>query len=375
MSIYAGGEFLCLNVCSALQEMGYRVSLACDVFRPSEFERLYGLGNVMEKCDHVNIPDLHIDFPHFVLLQRAAYVERVRKIFSLSDADIVFSTQSSHFIVPRRMFHFVYDAGDVLSYPAGLGPLRSSGSRPGPKGFSYRVVNKILWGKRPQSQDWFFAVGSNVLSDLRNRGYRNSSMAFPPCRANFRPRTPKKKQVVQSARIVPNKRLELYFEMAARLPDFEFILVGRNDPLLQKQYPGYLDQLLSKRPNNVTYVEGSTRSRPELVEESKVYVYTGDEKGIVLSLVEAIGAGCFPFSPVGTGAADVLRALNVGEVFNTMEEAVVRIRLALERQISKDELNVLSERAKMLGPEAFKQWITKIAQTGRPILPDGSEAS
>src|SRR6266704_792861 len=305
MSIYAGGEFLCLNVCSALQEMGYRVSLACDVFRPSEFERLYGLGNVMEKCDHVNIPDLHIGFPHFVLLQRAAY-----------------------------------DAGDVLSYPTGLGPLRSSGSGPGPKGFSYRVVNKILWGKRPQSQDWFFAVGSNVLSDLRNRGYRNSSMAFPPCRANFRPRTPKKKRVVQSARIVPNKRLELYFEMATRLPDFEFILIGRNDPLLQKQYPGYLDQLLSKRPNNVTYVEGSTRSRPELVEESKVYVYTGDEKGIVLSLVEAIGAGCFPFSPVGTGAADVLRALNVGEVFNTMEEAVVRIRLALERQISKDELNV-----------------------------------
>src|SRR5438128_10381119 len=118
MSIYAGGEFLCLNVCSALQEMGYRVSLACDVFRPSEFERLYGQGNVMEKCDHVNIPDLHIDFPHFVLLQRAAYVERDSKIFSLSDADIVFSTQSSHYIVPRRMFHFVSVAAKVLTYQA-----------------------------------------------------------------------------------------------------------------------------------------------------------------------------------------------------------------------------------------------------------------
>ncbi len=301
LSSYAGGEYLCLNVCEALQEMEYHVSLACDVFRPSDIERIYGLGRVMEKCSHVRIPEFRAPIQRFMVLQRLLYAIRVWPMLRDTDADIVFSTQSSPFIIPQRIFHFVYNADDLFSYPPAATPPNHHHTDKGPRKLYFDAMKKatrFLWRKRPESQDWLFAIGSNVLGDLRKRGYRNSSLAFPPCRVNFKPRFPKKKQVVQAARIIPEKRLELYFDIASRLPEYRFYLVGRDAPLSRKLYPGYSTRLLSRLPRNVTYVDAFVRERPELLEESKVYVYTGAERGIGLALVEAIAAGCIPFLPL-----------------------------------------------------------------------------
>lgn len=350
--------------------MGYRVTLATNSFLPSELERLYGLGQVIEECNLTGIPEFKPSFSRLMVLQRASYVKRFERMFKNSDAQVVFSTQSSPFIVRPRMFHFVYDAGDILSYPAGLGPLRYSSSVYGSKRLYDRVLNRILWRNRSRDRDWFFALGSNVLKDLESKGYGNSSMALPPCRIDFRPRLPKKKQIVQAARIVPNKNLERYFAIAARLPDYQFLLIGRNDPSLRRTSKEYFDHLMSLCPPNVRYFESSVRDHPELLEESKVYVYTGNEKGIVLSLIEAIGAGCIPISPQGTGAADVQQILQVGYVFDTVEDAAAKIREAVNTELSDSKLLEVSKRAKKFGPTAFKGWIKELVESGIPPIPE-----
>lgn len=370
LSFYAGGEYLCLNVCQALQEMDYRVTLASDSFRPAEFERLYGLGRVIGDCDYVRIPEFKPNFTRLIALQRAGFVERIQRMFKDVDAEVVFSTQSSPFIVRRRMFHFVYDAGDVLSYPAGLGPLRDT-VRSGSKGIYNRLLNKLLWGARAPEQDWFFALGSSVLNDLRSNGYRNCSLALPPSRLDFKPRFPKKNQVVQAARIVPNKRLERFFAIAKRLPNYRFFLIGRKDTWLYSTNQGYVDKLLSSLPSNVEYIDSPVRDHPELLEESKIYVYTGDEKGIGLSLIEAIGAGCMPFSPKATGGSEVQQILGVGEAFENVEDAVAKIRGTLETEIPRSRIIEVSETAKKFSPYVFKEWIGEIARTGKPQSPGG----
>ena len=352
--------------------MDYRVTLASDSFRPAEFERLYGLGRVIADCDYVRIPAFKPNFLRLIAIQRAGFVERIQRMFKEVDAEVVFSTQSSPFIVRRRMFHFVYDAGDVLSYPAGLGPLRDT-VRNGPKGIYNRLLNRLLWHARAPEQDWFFALGSSVLNDLRTNGYRNCSLALPPSRLDFKPRFPKKKQVVQAARIVPNKRLERYFAIAAQLPDYRFFLIGRKDAWLHSTNQGYVDKLLSSLPSNVEYLDSPVRDHPELLEESKIYVYTGDEKGIGLSLIEAIGAGCMPFSPKGTGGAEVQQILGVGEVFETVEEAAVKIRETLEADIPRSRALEVSETAKKFSPYVFKEWIREIARTKTPQPPGGMD--
>ena len=112
------------------------------------------------------------------------------------------------------------------------------------------------------------------------------------------------------------------------------------------------------------YVDALVSERPELLEESKVYLYTGVERGIGLALVEAIAAGCIPFSPPDVGATDILRASGVGDVYNTAEEAAVKIRASLEQELGEDEILEISERARRFSPEVFKQWIRKIVESG-----------
>ena len=316
----------------------------------------------------MRIPTFKPNFSRLVAIQRAGFVERIQRMFKDVDADIVFSTQSSPFIVRRPMFHFVYDAGDVLSYPAGLGPLRDT-LRTGSKGIYNRLLNRLLWNGRAREQDWFFALGSNVLNDLRTHGYENCSLALPPSRLDFKPRFPKKNQIVQAARIVPNKRLERYFAIAARLPDYRFFLIGRKDAWLRSTNQGYVDKLLSSLPSNVEYLDSPVRDHPELLEESKIYIYTGNEKGIGLSLIEAIGAGCMPLSPKGTGGSEVQQILGVGEVFETVEEAVAKIQKTLEADIPRSKIMEVSETAKKFSPDVFKEWIRKIARTRTPQPP------
>jgi glycosyltransferase involved in cell wall biosynthesis len=195
------------------------------------------------------------------------------------------------------MFHFVYNADDLYGYPTYAAPVerpyRGMGLR---RAYfaTLRRAKKLLWEKESVRHDWFFAVGRQVLQDLKRRRLQNSSLAFPPCRVNIAPKMPKKRQAVQFARLIPDKRLELYIEMASNIPEHEFILVGRRDSLSETLYPGYADKLTSTLPSNMTYVESTLRERPDLLQESQVYIYTGKERGIVLTMAEAIAAGCIP---------------------------------------------------------------------------------
>ncbi len=361
-SSYAGGEFLCLNVCDALQEMGYHVRLASHVFRPAHMERMYGLGDVMEKCEHVQIPEFRATSRTFLGLRKLMYARRIQPMFWNNHADIVFSTQSSSFIVPQRMFHFVYSSRDLLAYPAAAAPFRAQ-----TKGFRSVYLDCLKWSWKllreihEKEEDWFFCIGSRILHDLRNKGLSNSSFAFPPCRTNFRPRIPKKKQVVQAARIIPDKGLEAYLEMASRLPEYKFYLIGKNDPSLRSLNRGYVERILSSIPKNMEYVDAIVRDRPDLLEESKVYVYTGVEPGIGLALAEAIAAGCIPLSPHDVGASDIIRASGVGYLYYNTKDAVPKIKSIMEDESLDEQVSYISRRAGRFSQDSFKRWIKLIA--------------
>ncbi len=366
LSFAAGGEYVCMNVCQALQEIGFRVSLASEPFRLSELNRVYGMEGVMENCERVVIPQFKQRMQRLLVLQRFAYARRVWPMFKNFDPDIVFSTQSSPFVISRPTLHFVYDAKDKFSYPRAAAPDDRKYLGTGPiKAYfdTTRWLRKLVWKKIAGSNDpRFLAVGSLVLDDLKRNGYRNSSLIFPPCRIDFEPRLPKKKQVAQASRIIPEKRLELFIEIALRLPEYKFYLVGRRDQISEGLYPGYAQSVLSALPRNVTYLDALVREHKEILEESKVYVYTGREPGIGIALMEAIAAGCIPFCPSNAGAADVVRACGVGHFYNTAEEAVMKIKLCLEQDIDHYEVLKISAKVKMFSPEAFRSRIQALAK-------------
>jgi glycosyltransferase involved in cell wall biosynthesis len=278
---------------------------------------------------------------------------------------VVFSTQSSSFYVPKKkLFHFVYNALDMFNYPIGSNLSGPTGSKSGigkPYRFLLRQVRRFLLDPYSPKPTTFFAVGSIVLQDLIRRGYHNSTLLLPPCRTIFRPKFPKKKQVVQFTRIVPDKRLELFLEIAQRLPQYPFYIVGRTPAERSGVNHEYSQRILRSLPRNVTFVEALTREKPELLEESKVYLYTGTEPGIGLALIEAISAGCIPLSPSGVGAADVIEAAGVGYLFDSAQEAAERIEAVIEAEQTIEEISEFSNMTQMFRPENFMDQIKNIA--------------
>lgn len=366
MSFFAGAELLCLHVCKALQETGFEVTLATSVFDPSEAERIYGMGDVMKNCQHVRVPEFRPLAPRLLALQKLLYAVRVWSLLAKAEGEVVFSTQSSSFIIPRkRSYHFVYSIVDLFNYPLGSGPgIQLGKTRPAGKFYHsfVKACRKILWERRFQRPTWVFASGSSVLRDIRTRGFRNSSLIFPPCRAAFKPSVPKRKQVVQIARLIPEKRLEMFFEIAEKLPRYHFYVLGREPPTQRKLFPAYRKGLLSKIPGNVTYVEGITREHPELLRDSAVYLYTGSEPGVGVALIEAIAAGCVPFSPHDVGNADIIEAAKVGFLYDTVEEAADKIRRVLESEYSESDIYALSRRADLFSAKAFEEQIKMLVR-------------
>src|SRR5438093_2869386 len=364
LSVYAGAEYLCLYACKILQTLGYHVNLLSDSFDPQKAEKLYSMGEVLSRCTHIQLPEPTIAFPRKLLalkglvytIKLARFANSLRK----RDFAIVLSTQSSIFCFPgKRLYHFVYELTDLFRYPMPL--VRRAPQVDGPAKKAYFAILRIIYEclasvPRPS---WYYVTGQQVLTGLSKLCRTNSSFFYPPSRV-FKDGLPKKNRILQACRIAPEKRLELMFETARQMPNYEFYLVGKNLPAQKQSHPGYAELLLSKLPHNVSYFDSLVSDRPELLEESKVYFHTGLEKGILLILMEAMSAGCILVVPEKGVAGEVVRASGVGFQYNTLSEAVERLKTAIEGD-APWSASQISERAQQLGPVGFEKMIERLA--------------
>src|SRR5207245_2923403 len=225
--IYGGGELLCLYVCKTLQEEGYNVLLASDTFDPDSVDSIYGMGDVMRRCEWVQIPTFKARYSHLLAFQRIFYAAGISHQLDNLHPDIIFSTQSSMYVLPGHipLYHFIYDIVDLFAYPH-VPEIYTRVFPIGGRGLHWKAyywaLRQIRKRKLPLPKPReFFALSSTVLQDLKREGHENSSLVYPPCPiASFHPR-PKKNRVIQVTRIVPQKRLEVFIEIARRLPEYQ----------------------------------------------------------------------------------------------------------------------------------------------------------
>lgn len=363
--VYGGGELLSLHVMKTLLENGYETWLASDTYDPETVERIYQFGNVLKRVRHIPIPPFNPVLPRFLAFQRLFYARTIRNFLD-RDWNIVFSTQSSVFSIKTApLYHFIYDIVDTFSYPSipfiakhGIPALGGSGLAWKAYYFLLKQARKLVLSGDPKPKA-FYALSEKIRGDLERNGFANARTIYPPCSLEFQP-CQKKKRVVQVTRLVPQKRLEWFMQIARRLPQYRFLIVGRDNPILQRLNPGYAEKLLASKPGNVEYVEAAIRERPELVEESKVYLYTGIEPGLGIALMEAMGAGCIPVCPFEGGGGEVVRASKVGFQYRSLDEAVTLVRNALEDNYSGHRPDYIREQAKMFSVEAFQEKIRSL---------------
>jgi glycosyltransferase involved in cell wall biosynthesis len=357
LSILAGGEFLCLNVIKAVQEAGFEAILASDNVDPKKVEETYGMSDVFDGLEWIRLPQFRQLFPKLRAFQTIPYGRMVKRFLldrvAGENVGLVFSTQSSIFDIPgTRSYHFCYGSyKDLFVYPFAF-------YRENYRPYSF-VVKKLVRAVvgAPPSPTWILALSSQVLDNLKQNHYDNASAIYPPTQLMFTPAAIKKKRIVQASRFTPGKRLEWFCEVAKRLPEYDFALVCRDEPNLRKLTPGYAEKILASMPQNIEYVASAIRQTPGYFEESKVHLYTGLEPSIALVLVEAIGAGCIPIAPYGTGTGEVIETLGIGYRYNTISEAVNCVRAAIESKVDPLEI---SKRAQLYSPEKFRSKIKEI---------------
>jgi glycosyltransferase involved in cell wall biosynthesis len=360
LSIYTGGELLCLQVCQALLQAGYKVTLYSDTNDPSKAEEVYpGMAQVLSQCHHIPSNTAHRSIPGIAVIKDFKDIRKTEACFQEIAPDVTFCTQSSLFHVPSRLYHFIYHGTDLFQYSASY--LQSSFPRQKlPSGYIIvkRGLNDFLrkvLRVKPPSPDWYFALSPSTLERLRNNGHKNSSLIFQPS-TQFRPRQ-KKEQVIQVTRLIPEKRVEIFLEAARRLPEYRFILLARTKPGLE----AYARDIEKRIPANVVYQKASLGQRPHFLEESKVYLYTGAENAMMLSVVAAISAGCYPIVSKNTGPEETIEALRVGTTFSAIDDLVPTIRRVMQE--FTDPLEI-SERAKPFSKEKFDEKIVDIADNG-----------
>src|SRR2546425_1477946 len=321
LSIYTGGELLCLQVCQALLQAGYQVTLYSDANDPAKAEEVYpGMGQVLSECRHIPSNTTHRSIPGIAVIKDFKDIRKTESRFQEVAPDVTFCTQSSIFHVPSRLYHFIYHGTDLFQYSASY--LSSSFPRQRLP-HSYIIVKrrlndllrKILQFK-PTCTDWYFAISPSILERLRKHGHKNSSLIFQPS-TQFQPRQ-KKEQVIQVTRLIPEKRVEIFLETARRLPEYRFVLLARTKPGLES----YARDMEKRIPANVVYRKTTLGQTPDLLEESKVYLYTGGENAMMLSVIAAISAGCYPIVAKKNGSGETIECLCFGTTFSSGCESI-----------------------------------------------------
>ncbi len=360
LSTYTGGELLCLHVCRSLLRAGYEVTLFSDTNDPAKAEQVYpGMGQVLARCSYISSLTSHKSIPGIAVIKDLKGIRKSEALFAKTKPEVTFCTQSSVLHVPSRLYHFIYSGAELFQYSTAY----SSSAFPRqklPHGYvrAKRTLNNLV--KRilkvePPNPDWYFAISPGVLERLRDKGRWNSSLLHPPC-AQFPPRE-KKNQIIQVTRLIPEKRAEIFLEAARRLPKYHFVLMARTKPGLE----AYAQNLQNRMPSNVTLVKSSLREAPHLLEESKIFLYTGREDAMMLTVVEAVSAGCYPIVSKNTGPAETVETIGIGSFFETVDDLVPTIQKIMSQTMNPVEI---SERARMFSPERFEDKIAEIAENG-----------
>jgi len=360
LSTYTGGELLCLHVCRALLRAGYEVTLFSDTSDPAKAEQVYpGMGKVLADCSHISSLTSHKSIPGIAVIKDFKEIRKSEALFAKSHPEVTFCTQSSLLHVPSRLYHFIYSGAELFQYSTGYSPSAFPRQKL-PRGYigAKRTLNNLvkrILNVEPPNPNWYFAISPGVLDRLREKGHWNSSLLPPPC-AQFPPME-KRDQIIQVTRFIPEKRVEIFLEAARRLPEYHFVLMARTKPGLE----AYARGLQDTTPSNVTLVKASLREAPHLLEESKIFLYTGREDAMMLTVVEAVSAGCYPIVSKSTGPAETVETLGIGSFFETVDDLVPTIQKTMGQIMNPAEI---SEKARMFSPERFEEKIVDIAENG-----------
>jgi glycosyltransferase involved in cell wall biosynthesis len=313
---------------SALISRGHELTLLSGEFNPDRLERFFGFEGLFRAISVRTYPaDSRDKFGSYKHLLH--HVKAQRKLISAdSNYDFVFSTQDAGYIpdISRPVIQWGYFPN---SLPSGLygWPLRVHYSR------KIQRINLVL------------AISEYSKSHFDVAWKVPTVLVYPACNM-IRPSHVRDNVVVTAARGVPEKNLELFWEVARRCPNYEFVLLLTQDP----RFVEYSRALQGNVPTNGrVIVDPGKEVYQETLAKSRIYLHLMRGEHFGITVVESMSAGCVPVVHDSGGPKEI-----VGSSGLLWQKANEIPKLLADADTSYERISRLSrERARTFSREKF----------------------
>ena len=354
MSVMGGGERVAIHSIKEALREGHEVYLACESFDVNAFEDFFGVQGLFRNVRLLTYPPFRPVARKAVLYQRLIYLQlRLRRIVSKKQGfDLILNTAEVANQPAARLPTVEY-----CYFPDYFGHLESN-ALPRLWGLYYWPA-RVFYHSRVSQIDRLLAVSDFTREFVRERWGRESTTLYPPCPVelyNDLVNQPKENLVITVGRIGPEKRMELFLDIARRMPRINFAIIGSVSP----ENKPYSDALRKAAPNNVSFVLAPLRKVKDILGKAKVYVHCALNEHFGITIVEAMAAGCVPVVHNSGGAREIVTN-DVGYKWEAVADASTQVGNLIEndtvrRQFSK----AAAARSKLFAPEEFESGIARV---------------
>ena len=330
-----GGERLCCETMRALVNQGHDLTLLSGEFEPNRLERFFGYEGLFRRLQvETYSADPGIGFGTYKHLLWHARAQR-RFISQSSKYDLIFSTQDAGYVpdVSKPVIQWGY-------FPNSL------------SGGLYSWPMRVHYSRKIRRIGLVLAISEYSKSHFDMAWKVPTKLVYPACNM-VQSGSIKRNIVVTAARAVPEKRLELFWEVARLCSKYEFVLLMTEDP----RFMEYSQTLRGTAPANGRVIVNPYKEiYQETLGESRIYLHLMKGEHFGITIVEAMSAGCVPVAHDSGGPKEIIGSS--GFLWRTKEE-IPRILIAADS--SYDSLSEQSmRRARIFGRERFDEALGEV---------------
>ncbi len=296
--ILGGGEFLALNAAKALKESGYDVTIfTCTPINANEVKKIFNIDvsnfnvvvkrmlvvKIVEKISHGRLSRLRrlMAYKKFF----TEYMNEVGKNY-----DLVMETQSN--VVSPADISYIHYPALIYFYEKKGGGLHWRLYNWAVKIYADRFKRGLIPGRVLTNSLWTAAQIYKVHHII-------ADVVYPPVDVEYFSRVSgndrREKIVVTISRFTEEKRLDRIVDVAARLRDYTFVLIGSTYKYSYKVLDEIERKVKEYRLDNVVVETNLPRTKMlEYLEAARFYLHPEFTEHFGVAVVEAMAAGLVP---------------------------------------------------------------------------------
>jgi glycosyltransferase involved in cell wall biosynthesis len=351
-----GAEQVAIHSLRAIVENGHQASLISERFDTAKLEDFLGCQGVLDKVEKLSFPVFNPLVRRGLLLYQQLYYfqrETRRILGEHRDFDLILSTQDVGYVpsTNTRTIQYCYFPdyfAHVHESPAHL--LWNL----------YYSPARAYYHERVGHVNHFLSVSDYTGRFIRKVWGRQSTTLYPPCPIEqYMPSGEDKENlVVTIGRMVPEKRMHDFLEIASRSPSYRFAIIGAVDGKnLQYYY-----SLRKRASANVSFILSPLRRAKDILRRAKVYVHCARNEQFGIAIVEAMAAGCVPVVHDSGGPPEIVKS-DVGFTWKNTDMAISQIANLFAHDHLRVELSKrASDRAAQFSSHNFESKILEILE-------------